>query len=296
MRGGLAVAVALMLAGCLDSIVGGQCAEGWERERGRCRLQGTNEADVDGGVPSCAVGQSWCGACVDVERDPDHCGACGVSCASGTCSAGVCGGRSAGHVVLVGHDYRAHRAAAARLLGNAAGLGGELTVRIAFIDDAADAAVGASVRQALTTGLAAGGRTWTEVELEVAFAGAEAAVDVVLVMPRTTPASASLVQGDAWRAQLTAFVTGGGTVIGLEGPDSTAADFVRGSGLLDVVGGGSVTGALVEVVAPTDALTVGVPFPYVADVGSATFVTTDEAAVVATAAGAAIVVHATPFP
>jgi hypothetical protein len=39
----------------------------------------------------CAESATMCGStCVDLTTDPDNCGACGTSCAGGTCSAGVC--------------------------------------------------------------------------------------------------------------------------------------------------------------------------------------------------------------
>jgi len=48
-------------------------------------------APVDLG-PTCSPGQTLCsGACVELQRDPLHCGACGAACASGeVCDAGRC--------------------------------------------------------------------------------------------------------------------------------------------------------------------------------------------------------------
>src|SRR4051794_2374000 len=61
-----AVAIALTAFGCdSDSLVGGSCRAGLDE----CSLR-----------------------CVDLQRDPNHCGACGHSCAAGlVCSAGTCG-------------------------------------------------------------------------------------------------------------------------------------------------------------------------------------------------------------
>ena len=46
----------------------------------------------------CVTGYSVCeGACVDLKRDPRHCGACERSCPSSVaCVAGVCGGDASG--------------------------------------------------------------------------------------------------------------------------------------------------------------------------------------------------------
>ncbi len=54
------------------------------------------------GDPACASGETCCGsgACVILQADPDHCGACGASCSSNnmatrTCTGGVCSGTCA---------------------------------------------------------------------------------------------------------------------------------------------------------------------------------------------------------
>jgi hypothetical protein len=40
----------------------------------------------------CAEGQTACdGVCVDLSSDDEHCGGCGISCGSGTCTDGACG-------------------------------------------------------------------------------------------------------------------------------------------------------------------------------------------------------------
>lgn len=304
----IAAASVLALGGCFDSLVGGECAEGWVPEGGRCRLAG-GESDVDAGVgtadidaggggdglsSTCEPGESWCGACVDLSSDPDNCGACGRSCASGICEAGACVGALAGHVVLVGHDYRDHRPAAARVLGNAAALASRLTVRVASVGDATDDDVVVAVRRALTSGLTANGRDWTPAAMDGLADEAGTSVDVVLVLPRAAPADVSFAVGQAWQARLADFVASGGVVIALDGPGGTTADFLRGAALLDATANGTATGVAVDIAAPTDALAVGVPSPYMAERGSVTFtVDTDDATIAATSGGAALAIHLT---
>lgn len=52
------------------------------------------DAGVDAGpppVPVCSLGEIECGEeCVRPDRDPDHCGGCGISCGDGFCVAGSC--------------------------------------------------------------------------------------------------------------------------------------------------------------------------------------------------------------
>ncbi|WP_242395603.1 hypothetical protein [Anaeromyxobacter oryzisoli] len=44
-----------------------------------------------GAATTCLTGETACGGvCVDLQSDASHCGACGVSCGLGTCSAGAC--------------------------------------------------------------------------------------------------------------------------------------------------------------------------------------------------------------
>jgi hypothetical protein len=58
------------------------------------------ECDPSGGggtitTPVCAEGLTYCGgACVDLQSDPNNCGACGASCAGGggTCVGGTLAG------------------------------------------------------------------------------------------------------------------------------------------------------------------------------------------------------------
>lgn len=52
---------------------------------------GGSDAAVIGEVPPCGEEQVRCdGACVAVQSDPHHCGACGHTCLGGACEGGVC--------------------------------------------------------------------------------------------------------------------------------------------------------------------------------------------------------------
>jgi hypothetical protein len=55
----------------------------------------SNQSNSNGGSDStttCPSGQTLCdGTCVDIQSDPQNCGACGTVCDSGECDGGVCG-------------------------------------------------------------------------------------------------------------------------------------------------------------------------------------------------------------
>jgi hypothetical protein len=307
----LVLAAALALSGCFDSLVGGECGPGWIADNGVCRpaVAGDDGGDdpIDGGdgdrdaataasdAGTCDDAASWCGGCVDLASDPDHCGACQRSCGSGICSAGTCAGTISGHVVLIGHDYRAHHAAAARLLGNAVALGSDgVAVRVAIVGGATDAEVVAGVNQALWAGSIAAGRTWSPVDLGGAVPDDRSLADVVLFLPRSAAPAASFAAGQAWQPSLAGFVAAGGKVIALDGAGTSTAEILRGAGLTASSAGASATDARVTIAAPGDALAIGVPSPYLAERSSATFTMAGPGTVVATAGGDAIAVHITP--
>ncbi len=306
------VAAALVLSGCFDSLVGGECGPGWIAEGGVCRpaVAGDDSGDDsgDGAVDardadaaataidagSCAEGASWCGGCVDLGSDPDHCGACQRACGSGICSAGTCAGTISGHIVLIGHDYRVHHAGAARLLGNAVALGGDGAVRVAIVGGATDAEGSAAVHQALSAGVVAAGRTWSSVDLGGAIPGDRGLADVVLFLPRAAPPADSRALGASWQPALAAFVAAGGAVIGLDGAGTTTVELLRGAGLTAASAGTPATDTRVTIAAPGDALAVGVPSPYLAERSSTTFTVAGPGTIVATAGGGAVAVHVTP--
>lgn len=267
------LAASFLLGGCFDSLVGGDCAEGWVREGDHCRIPGSGDVDAGSGTDTDAGTGTGTG---DTDAGP-----------------GGEGGEIAGHVVLLGHDYRVHHAAAARVLGNAAAMAGGPDIRIAsIVDTSGDPAI-VAVRRALDTGLAATGRTWSATSIASVVDGDGEGVDVVLVLPRTASADDSFATGESWRASLTAFVESGCIVIGLDGPATTTADFLRGAGLLDVSANATATGTQVDITTPTDALAIGVPTPYAAERGSVTFTAPAGATIVATSGGAPIALHAT---
>ncbi|MBS2029709.1 MAG: VCBS repeat-containing protein [Deltaproteobacteria bacterium] len=89
---------------CQTFICSGQCIDPGDRNNcgacgntcgafescddGRCTCHAPN---VCGFACTCATNQTLCGdACVDLDVDPLHCGACGMSCDGGACVSGTC--------------------------------------------------------------------------------------------------------------------------------------------------------------------------------------------------------------
>lgn len=73
----------------------GLCScDGAECSRGEsCRKAGGKFACSCNGGAACAAGETCCpsGGCVDLTKNKNHCGACGIVCATTLCAAGKCG-------------------------------------------------------------------------------------------------------------------------------------------------------------------------------------------------------------
>ena len=315
----LALVALAALPGCFDSLVSGRCADGYVAVDGVCRAgadhpdaadappdgpeaggdpDGGNGGGGDGGGPPvCPAGEQVCDdRCVDVQVDPDHCGACGRWCASGLCEAAACAGVVGGHVVAIGHDYRTYRPPGARVLGNAVGLGARPVVRVMVWEGDAELEAADGVLAALTAGMGATGRPWTQVAPTALPPEDRGAADVLLILPQRGGDREAL--GASYRARLTGFVDAGGVVIALGGPASTTADLVRGAALLDVAPGPALNGQPLTVVGATDALAVGVLSPYAGSNGTASFLVGSggPAVVVARAPAEPVVIHRTVAP
>ncbi len=259
-------------------------------------LDAATDAALDAS-PTCPGSDVVCGGtCVDIATNPDHCGGCDLPCSSGLCSAGVCGGVVAGHVVVIGHDYETYRAANARVLGNAVSLGAGRPVRVMVWRGDAAAEAEPSILAALATGMTATGQPWQVAPTTPMPPADRVTADVLLIVPQRGAASTQVELGATYAPRLNAFIAAGGVVVGLAGPGSTTAELVRGAGLLDVTAGATASGQSVRIVAPTDAVAVGVPSPYLGTTGTTTFGLTPGPAtvvVVETPAGAPVVIHRT---
>ena len=297
----------VFLAGCFDSLLGSPCRPGLTLRDGQCIVE---QSDVDGGVktpdsltlvvpdagftndsgtdagtsPDGSPDAQTCAA--DLQTDPLNCGVCGHACLSGICTAGICEGDPRGHVVAIGHDYVASNAPMIRVLGNAAALGAHHDLAIARWS-----APSAKVTSALTVSLAQLGRSSHSVTLPASPSpNAFAAADVIIFDPRTADGVVEEATGVAWNGAFSQFLLDGGVVIVLEGGGGTNHRFARGAGLFMTTTPVVVTGAHLQVFAPTDAVAQQVISPYYA--ASSTVVFPNLAPVIAApATPGAVVFH-----
>lgn len=229
----------------------------------------------------CAPGQLYCsGLCFDPDIDPSNCGGCGVYCPTGLCNGGKCRGAIPGHAVTIGHDFLGvgTSASVAKVLVNAAFLPSHNPVRILGYQEFANPVAVASVKAILDAGAAASGRTYT---LSASTTQAELlqrisidTYDLVLVYDQPkAPAGALQGVGLAMAPDFTSFSETGGVIVALDGGGGVGEmpTFLRTTGLLDASAHTGVTSLELNVVAPADAIGIGVLSPYQAPSTSVSF-------------------------
>lgn len=299
-------AVALAVAcGRENSLVGGECAAGYELDGDTCvpASDATIDAPSDGGgsdadggdgttgdanrdapssdapsdspvdVVTCDDGLTYCaGSCVDTTSDPFNCGACGVVCPSLLCQNSQCVGGVPGSFVVAGHDFDgSYSAAQAKLLGNALLLSPAKNIRVRGYEEYASATAISNVKTILAAAAAAASRT-------IAYTAATTPSDVspgmtalntdVLVIYDQSSAPASTLQaiGAGWSSTIASFTHVGGVVIALDGAGGQNPQMpalIQSAGILDVSSDTSIKQFTpLDVVAPADAVGLGVVSPY----------------------------------
>jgi len=253
------------------------------------------DAAVDASIDApdamvCPMPTTLCrNVCVDTSSDPDNCGACGRVCASGVCTLGVCAGVVRGQVVAIGHDYRSHHAAMARVLGNSTALGVHFDVGIARLRGSAASASVSGTSSAIASSMATLGRPWHSVTLPATGAQLNN-IDVLVVDAQLGDGAVAEALGAAWRNSLNNFLTRGGVVIVLEGASGVSYRFAIGANLYTVGAPVEATGELAVVADGADATTQQVASPYLAETTSVSLPGLQHAAIT-TFGGATVVFH-----
>lgn len=249
----------------------------------------------------CEAPLSLCGEfCVNHQTDPDYCGNCFTTCSSGVCVDGACAAETAGHVVLIGHDYRIRRVGQNRFAGNSVFIPAGSNVDVLTFEGEAIGAAVVGVNQAINQVAGERGRTWTqtavatpaEVPLELG------SVDVFVVYAQSGATNEELrMWGTDWATSLGSFLRRGGVVVVFDGGGSNDGTYqiLDAAGLLAVSSRTSINNATVDVSAPADVVANGAPLTYRAEVESVRFDTVDGTTVVSDGTGP-VIVHSVVLP
>src|SRR5262249_10155465 len=144
---------------------------------------------------------------------------------------GQCVGELPGHVVLIGHDYRTHNAAMARVIGNAVALGLTHDLAIARVHGTAAMASQNGTTSAITQAMTAIGRPGHGVT-PPSPGGMPVGIDVLVVDAQTGNGDAARAFGVTWKPTIDAVLASRGVVVVLEGSGGVGHRFAEGAELL----------------------------------------------------------------
>jgi hypothetical protein len=237
--------------------------------------------DGGGDAFKCLPNELYCsGVCIDPMTDPFNCGSCGNVCPSLLCSGGMCQGLVAGHMVVIGHDYQgSYSSAQAKVLSNAVLLASPNVVRVRSYEQNANAAAVSNVKSTLNAAAAAQGRS---IAYTVASQPSDITsmttsnTDVLVIYDQVNAGAGTLAGiGAGFAATLATFTQGAGIVVALDGQGGANPQMpalLTNANILDVASDTFVkVGTALSVVAPQNAVGLGVLSPYGAGVRSVHF-------------------------
>ena len=235
---------------------------------GRCGYDCSPRICSNARCQNCPTGQTGCnGQCTDIQVDPANCGACGQVCATGACRFGVCKASTAGHIVVIGHDFFTSNTAMDQLLGNAVLLTQSNPVQLAEYVGVASSTAVSNSHVAIADAATALARSVVRSPVITSNIIAQlTSADVFLIQSQSMATNSILMQlGQSWTKILTAFVHTGGIIVLLEGSYPTnngTTQILSQAGLTNIAATGVVTDDTCAVMAPTDPLTIELPATY----------------------------------
>ena len=225
--------------------------------------------DADGGSFACDAGLTYCsGECVDLMTNPLHCGQCGNVCQTLLCSGGKCQGALNGHVVVIGHDYSgAYSSAQSKLLGNCALLTPVTNIKVRSWEAQAVPPSVNAVNGIVKAAIVAANRTYVFTTATLPSDVTSTTIlntDILILHDQRSATTGTLGPlGATFAASLATFTNAGGIVIVTDSGLAEMPAFVKQAGLLDLAGDNAISfGTPVNMIAPGDAVGLGVPTPY----------------------------------
>jgi hypothetical protein len=243
---------------------------------------------------------SECGdQCVDLSTDANNCGQCGRNCESGICRDSMCVDPEAGHVVVIGHDYRNSREGMNRLAGNSVFLARGNPVRtLVYEGDARNGSI-QGIDRAINQLADSTGRSWQRMPVtasEVPFRLEEA--DALVVYPQHGSDDATLqMLGTEWSNSMMDFLDRGGVIVLFEGTGDHEGthQILESAGMFTAGPRAAVSGDELMVQQPGDAVALGVPLTYRGETSTVRFESADPSIVVSHPEGP-VVVHRVFLP
>jgi hypothetical protein len=242
------------------------------------------DAEIESGVPCVPPLVDCGGVCIDVTSDPFNCGACGVECPSQICVSSQCVGSTVGGLVFIGHDFAVRPASPgpAAVLSNAIFMSRSNPLHVLSYERHAQPVAVLSADAVMLGTAALIGRkldlTPTVTDADIPSKLLTDSYDVLVVHDQTSAAAGDMAAlGASWSATLTTFTQHYGIVVILDGGTGVGEmpQFSSATGLLQVMAQSIASqGSPLQVLAPGDAVGIGVVSPYAAS-SSSVFLTSE---------------------